>query len=195
MIRRPPRSTLFPYTTLFRSLKKKRNRSTGSEVSQEDVCSQVLAFLANTHIGPYIRPAGERPTCALSGAPRPSPSEPAVRREYPTQCWSCLGEFDAATAIWCACSAKSATKLCPFCFHCFCQADAEYRDNFWRNAPSELKEERDLLRGAAGSSGEALIRSNLLSTDQLVSALRWQQNRGGASRTRWSTWVSSHART
>ena len=103
-----------------------------------------------------------------------------MRREYPTQCWSCLGEFDAATGIWCACSAKSATKLCPFCFHCFCQSDVEYRDNFWRNAPTELKEERDLLKGAAGSSGEALIRSNLLSTDQLVSALRWQQNRGGA---------------
>ena len=101
-------------------------------------------------------------------------------REYASQCWSCLGEFDAATAIWCACSAKSATKLCPFCFHCFCQADAEYRDNFWRNATSELKEERDLLKGAAGSSGEALIRSNLLSTDQLVAALRWRQNRGGA---------------
>src|SRR3712207_7657872 len=26
MIRRPPRSTLFPYTTLFRSRKRKRNR-------------------------------------------------------------------------------------------------------------------------------------------------------------------------
>lgn len=98
-------------------------------------------------------------------------------REYPTQCWSCLGEFDAASAIWCSCSARSASKLCPFCFRCFCQSDAQYLENFWRGAPDELKEERDILKGAAGSSGEALIRSNLLSTDQLVSALRWQQNR------------------
>ena len=98
-------------------------------------------------------------------------------REYPTQCWSCLGEFDAASAIWCSCSARSASKLCPFCFRCFCQSDAEYLENFWKGAPDELKEERDILKGAAGSSGEALIRSNLLSTDQLVSALRWQQNR------------------
>src|SRR5260370_30627696 len=30
MIRRPPRSTLFPYTTLFRSLRPLRNRSTHS---------------------------------------------------------------------------------------------------------------------------------------------------------------------
>ena len=98
-------------------------------------------------------------------------------REYPTQCWSCLGEFDAASAIWCSCSARSASKLCPFCFRCFCQSDAEYLENFWKAAPDDLKEERDILKGAAGSSGEALIRSNLLSTDQLVSALRWQQNR------------------
>ncbi|HYS78824.1 MAG TPA: hypothetical protein VEO94_08285, partial [Candidatus Dormibacteraeota bacterium] len=99
-------------------------------------------------------------------------------REYPTQCWSCLGEFDASSAIWCSCSARSASKLCPFCFRCFCQADVEYRESFWKNAPEELKEERDILKGGAGSSGEALIRSNLLSTDQLVSALRWQNSRG-----------------
>ncbi len=102
-----------------------------------------------------------------------------MAREYPTQCWSCLGEFDASAAVWCACSARSATKLCPFCFQCFCQADIEYQDSFWRDAPDELKEERDILKEAAGSVGETLIRSNMLNTDQLVAALRWQQNRGG----------------
>src|SRR2546422_3350533 len=30
MIRRPPRSTLFPYTTLFRSLQQRRNRGMGA---------------------------------------------------------------------------------------------------------------------------------------------------------------------
>src|SRR5438132_9651452 len=30
MIRRPPRSTLFPYTTLFRSVHRQRNRPTGA---------------------------------------------------------------------------------------------------------------------------------------------------------------------
>ena len=69
--------------------------------------------------------------------------------------------------------------MCPFCLHCFCQADAGYQESFWLSAPDELKEEREMLKGASGSLGESLIRSNLLSTDQLVSALRWQQNRGG----------------
>ncbi len=42
-----------------------------------------------------------------------------------------------------------------------------------------MKEERDILKSAPGSVGESLIRSNLLSTDQLVSALKWVQARGG----------------
>jgi len=103
-----------------------------------------------------------------------------VPREYATQCWSCLGEFDAAAAVWCTCSARTPTKLCPFCIHCFCQADPEYQENFWRGATDELKEEREILKNAPGSVGEALIRSNLLNTDQLLSALKWQQSRGGA---------------
>jgi type II secretory ATPase GspE/PulE/Tfp pilus assembly ATPase PilB-like protein len=102
-----------------------------------------------------------------------------VPREYPAQCWSCLGEFDAAAAVWCTCNARTPTKLCPFCFHCFCQADLEYQETFWRDAPDELKEERRILHDAPGTVGEALIRSNLLNTDQLVSALKWQINRGG----------------
>ncbi|HEU4402809.1 MAG TPA: hypothetical protein VFT43_11950, partial [Candidatus Polarisedimenticolia bacterium] len=100
-------------------------------------------------------------------------------REHATQCWSCLGEFDAIAAVWCTCSARTPTKLCPFCFHCFCQADAEYQETFWQAAPEDLKEERSILNSAVGTVGEALIRSNLLNTGQLVSALRWQQSRGG----------------
>jgi len=102
-----------------------------------------------------------------------------VPREYTTQCWSCLGEFDAAAAVWCTCSSRTPTKLCPFCIHCFCQADPEYQENFWQRAPEELKEEREILNGASGTIGESLIRSNLLNTDQLVAALRWQQGHGG----------------
>jgi type II secretory ATPase GspE/PulE/Tfp pilus assembly ATPase PilB-like protein len=102
-----------------------------------------------------------------------------LAREYLAQCWSCLGEFDAAAAVWCTCSARTPTKLCPFCIHCFCQADAEYLTHFWNGAPAELKEESEILKNAPGSVGEALIRSNLLNTDQLVSALKWVQNRGG----------------
>src|SRR2546422_11535019 len=40
MIRRPPRSTLFPYTTLFRTIQdlSRRNRAAGLEVIDSTVC-------------------------------------------------------------------------------------------------------------------------------------------------------------
>src|SRR3712207_8041590 len=46
MIRRPPRSTLFPYTTLFRS----RDRSRGPR-SRRRTCGQSLASPARGHRG------------------------------------------------------------------------------------------------------------------------------------------------
>src|SRR5438445_4251024 len=42
MIRRPPRSTLFPYTTLFRSVRVERQNATGLAVAEW--CSQQPAF-------------------------------------------------------------------------------------------------------------------------------------------------------
>src|SRR2546430_6486300 len=42
MIRRPPRSTLFPYTTLFRSL---RERNGFGEIEEQIISAKVLDFL------------------------------------------------------------------------------------------------------------------------------------------------------
>src|SRR3712207_8352978 len=58
MIRRPPRSTLFPYTTLFRSLPGARG----------DVVERVLYYAAST-----FPPTGGRP-CPDHGSTRPTPS-------------------------------------------------------------------------------------------------------------------------
>src|SRR2546422_2153442 len=52
MIRRPPRSTLFPYTTLFRSRPASARRRTGAGV------------LRDAHVAPPTRALGDhRPTC------------------------------------------------------------------------------------------------------------------------------------
>src|SRR5262245_64367598 len=40
MIRRPPRSTLFPYTTLFRSVRSSARMSSGSSTTQITVASR-----------------------------------------------------------------------------------------------------------------------------------------------------------
>src|SRR3712207_7930088 len=62
MIRRPPRSTLFPYTTLFRSDIQVRNRGTiGGAVAHADPASDLpavlLAYEATIHAA---GPNGER---------------------------------------------------------------------------------------------------------------------------------------
>src|SRR3712207_6963842 len=46
MIRRPPRSTLFPYTTLFRSLLDRAERAAGGEVGHEPVVGGELPAVA-----------------------------------------------------------------------------------------------------------------------------------------------------
>src|SRR5438309_7138819 len=74
MIRRPPRSTLFPYTTLFRSLRnlfrnrplrRRRNPRSGEEVAQlRDAleCHRRIAELAADELGlvPFARECKER---------------------------------------------------------------------------------------------------------------------------------------
>src|SRR2546430_13649891 len=47
MIRRPPRSTLFPYTTLFRSL----GQQAGVIAVGEDGCRNFIAQIGNDQIG------------------------------------------------------------------------------------------------------------------------------------------------
>jgi len=46
---------------------------------------------------------------------------------YTVRCWNCLNDFEAVEAVWCSCDPKHPTKLCPFCLHCFCPADDEYK--------------------------------------------------------------------
>src|SRR5256885_10009715 len=59
MIRRPPRSTLFPYTTLFRSLRAKR--SNPGKVKEKLDC-RVAGLLATT----VTASAGSRPSAPRS---------------------------------------------------------------------------------------------------------------------------------
>src|SRR2546422_1359298 len=53
MIRRPPRSTLFPYTTLFRSYKASR----GDELIRQDLCDEAIRLTSLL----VEHPTGNRP--------------------------------------------------------------------------------------------------------------------------------------
>jgi len=99
------------------------------------------------------------------------PSSPDT---YPVICWNCLGEFDAQGAVWCSHDPKNPTKLCPFCFSCFCQASEQYKVEFWRRAPARLREELQILGRSKDRIGDILIRMGKISTAQLLAALSAQ---------------------
>jgi type IV pilus assembly protein PilB len=99
---------------------------------------------------------------------------------YVASCWHCLGEFDAVKAVWCSDDPKNPTKLCPFCFHCFCEAPARYKQEFWRGAPEPLRDELNLLSKSRDRLGDILIRMGKITTGQLLQALVAQH--GGSRR-------------
>src|SRR3712207_8776730 len=72
MIRRPPRSTLFPYTTLFRSHAKVRERL-GSLESEKAVSLVAI----HAHFIPHVFPQA-----VLEEAERAAPVTPAGREDW-----------------------------------------------------------------------------------------------------------------
>src|SRR2546422_10101716 len=71
MIRRPPRSTLFPYTTLFRSLQRRRGRL---EVLHMEFERARIAFRAQGHFGNLgCPPKGELAPLRLDHRPDRTP--------------------------------------------------------------------------------------------------------------------------
>ncbi len=97
---------------------------------------------------------------------------------YSTTCWNCLGEFDALTAVWCSDDPKNPTKLCPFCFRCFCDASEKYKQEFWKRAPARLQEELAMLNKSKDRLGDVLIRMKRITTSQLLEALADQKTSG-----------------
>src|SRR5260370_42638517 len=69
MIRRPPRSTLFPYTTLFRSLtsvhvhRRSRARSVALQALVRETCPQPKKNVAKQTQNPYLQ------SCPISHVP------------------------------------------------------------------------------------------------------------------------------
>lgn len=97
---------------------------------------------------------------------------------YLTTCWNCLGEFEALNAVWCSDDAKNPTKLCPFCFRCFCDASEKYKQEFWKHAPARLLDELQTLSRSKDRLGDILIRMKKLTTPQLLEVLVEQKNTG-----------------
>src|SRR5690625_2003790 len=92
LIRRPPRSTLFPYTTLFRSSSAPGSRSRCAvpaqhvEASVSSAVDQELSGIPDG-IGGGLRPPSRRSPAAGGSAPRPPRPRPARTAAGPAA-WS-----------------------------------------------------------------------------------------------------------
>src|SRR2546430_13018106 len=60
MIRRPPRSTLFPYTTLFRSVERRVLHRAGGDADHEHLDARGSGRAARGDRGRLVGPASER---------------------------------------------------------------------------------------------------------------------------------------
>lgn len=90
-------------------------------------------------------------------------------KEYIVTCWHCGGAFDALESAFC--SHGDPTKICPFCIQCFCDATQEYKDQFIKNSPKDLLEEKVTLQQGDLKLGSLLVKAGKVTKEQLDKAI------------------------
>jgi len=94
--------------------------------------------------------------------------------EYLMMCWFCNSQFEAAEASFC--SHIDPTLICPFCLKCACEAPEEYKNNFLKNCPKKVLEEKLILESRKSLKlGEILIRAGKITKENLISAIEKQK--------------------
>src|SRR2546430_11904566 len=84
MIRRPPRSTLFPYTTLFRSAAQRRGRA-GATLGEIRQRADVIVFWAVDPADRYPRYASRYAVEPDNGPPDPPPRTRSRSEEHTSE--------------------------------------------------------------------------------------------------------------
>jgi len=94
--------------------------------------------------------------------------------EYIVYCWHCGAAFDAFEVPFC--THMDATKICPFCLKCSCDAPEQYKKEFTQNCPKKLLEEKiSQQEGKELKLGEILIKAGKISEEQLNIAIEKQK--------------------
>lgn len=94
--------------------------------------------------------------------------------EYVMKCWFCTCEFDAGEASFC--SHTDPTLICPYCLKCGCSAPEDYKNNFLKNCPKKVLEEKLILESRASLKlGELLVRAGKITRSNLLSAIEKQK--------------------
>lgn len=95
-------------------------------------------------------------------------------KEYIMRCWFCTCEFDAGETSFC--SHTDPTLICPYCLKCGCDAPDDYKNNFLKNCPKKILEEKLILESRASLRlGEILIRAGKITRNNLIAAIEKQQ--------------------
>lgn len=90
------------------------------------------------------------------------------------RCWFCTCEFDAGETSFC--SHTDPTLICPYCLKCGCDAPDDYKNNFLKNCPKKILEEKLILESRASLRlGEILIRAGKITRNNLIAAIEKQQ--------------------
>ncbi len=96
------------------------------------------------------------------------------KQEYIINCWHCGAEFDAFDASFC--SHPDATKICPFCLNCFCDAPEKVRTSFIQHSPIELLQEKiSFQEGGERKLGDMLVHAGKITRHQLERAIEMQK--------------------
>lgn len=94
--------------------------------------------------------------------------------EYIVCCWHCGAEYNAFEVPFC--THMDATKICPFCLKCSCDAPEQYKKDFTQNCPQKLlKEKISQQEGKELKLGEILINAGKISEKQLDIAIHRQK--------------------
>ena len=96
------------------------------------------------------------------------------KQECIIQCWHCLAEFDLLEAPFC--SHPESTKICPFCLHCYCDADDEYKQRIEGTTPQDFKSQKeDYKKKQDMKLGEILVNAGKITKDKLQELIKIQQ--------------------
>ncbi len=94
--------------------------------------------------------------------------------EYIVCCWHCGASYNAFEVPFC--THMDATKICPFCLKCSCDAPEQYKKDFAQNCPQKLLEEKiSQQEGKELKLGEILIKAGKISEKQLDIAIEKQK--------------------
>jgi CheY-like chemotaxis protein len=90
------------------------------------------------------------------------------RNRYQIRCFHCSEKFDAVSAQWCDCLARTPTLICPACQACFCSAPHSFKLDFWAGAPADFVKRNPYSREAETAPSEVL-RPLVLVVDDVAS--------------------------